>query len=160
MKWVAISYARGSSWPTSLASPALAVRFFTTAPPGKPQLVPSRCLINACWVKTYDDVDSFPGAWWDFLVTGKKNFLKEGVGGLEARGGAVFLAWAWVNMQNFCVQDGYSCGLGYPQLRKATFTARLGQSKFLVSWQLISLLTLRPVDHGVYIFPVSSWMCL
>ena len=45
-------------------------------------------------MKTYDDVDAFPGAWWEFLVTGKKNFLKEGVGGLEARGGAVFLAQA------------------------------------------------------------------
>ena len=92
-------------------------------------------------------------------MTGK-NFLKEAVGGLEARGGAVSPAQAWVNIQDFFMQDGYFCGLGYPQLRKAAFTARLGQSKFLVSWQLISFPTLRPVDHGVYIFPVSSWMCL
>ena len=39
-EWLAISYSRGSSRsriePVSLASPALAGRFFTTVPPGKP----------------------------------------------------------------------------------------------------------------------------
>ena len=44
LEWVAISYSRGSSWPrkikpTSLVSPALAGRFFTTAPPGKALLL-------------------------------------------------------------------------------------------------------------------------
>ena len=40
LDWVAISSSRGSSWlriePTSLASPALAARFFTTGASGKP----------------------------------------------------------------------------------------------------------------------------
>ena len=40
LDWVAISFSRWSSWPrdwtTFLESPALAGRFFTTAPPGKP----------------------------------------------------------------------------------------------------------------------------
>ena len=40
LEWVAISFSRGSSGPgikpTSLTSPALAGRFFTTVPPGKP----------------------------------------------------------------------------------------------------------------------------
>ena len=39
LEWVAISFSRGSSWPSikpvSPASPALAGRFFTTVPPGK-----------------------------------------------------------------------------------------------------------------------------
>ena len=34
LEWVAISFSRGSSWPRD---PALAGRFFTTEPPGKPQ---------------------------------------------------------------------------------------------------------------------------
>ena len=41
LEWVAISSARGSSWPRDWTlpplSPALAARFFTTDPPGKPQ---------------------------------------------------------------------------------------------------------------------------
>ena len=43
LKWVAISYSRGSFWPeiklTSPASPALTGGFFITEPPGKPQLL-------------------------------------------------------------------------------------------------------------------------
>ena len=42
LEWVAISFSGGSSWPgikpSSLVSPALAGRFFTSEPPGKPQL--------------------------------------------------------------------------------------------------------------------------
>ena len=40
LEWIVISYSRGSSQPrvqpSSLLSPALAGRFFTTTPPGRP----------------------------------------------------------------------------------------------------------------------------
>ena len=43
LEWVAISYSRGSSQPriepTSTVAPALASRFFTSEPPGKPPLL-------------------------------------------------------------------------------------------------------------------------
>ena len=38
LEWVAMPSSRGSSQPRFLASPALAGRFFTTVPPGKPLL--------------------------------------------------------------------------------------------------------------------------
>ena len=40
LEWVAISFSRGSSWPsdqTQVVSPPLSGRFFSTEPPGKPQ---------------------------------------------------------------------------------------------------------------------------
>ena len=47
LEWVAISYSRRSSNPetefTSPASPALAGRFFATAPPGKPREIYTFC---------------------------------------------------------------------------------------------------------------------
>ena len=104
--------------PVSLASPELAVGFFTTTPPGKPHLVPRRCLINVCWMRTYDNVDSFPRAWWEFLVI-RKNFLKESVDELEAREGAVFPAQAgWI-----CSTPACRMAIFVLQLRKAAFIA-------------------------------------
>ena len=50
--WVAISFSRGSSNPgietVSLASPALASRFFTTEPPGKPYSEFRDCFFCCC----------------------------------------------------------------------------------------------------------------
>ena len=44
MEWVAISYSRGSARPRiEPAYPALAGRFFSTAPPGKPPIKSSSC---------------------------------------------------------------------------------------------------------------------
>ena len=62
---------------------------------------------------------------------------------------------SWMNMQHSCMQDGYFCSA----VEEGSLHSSLGQSKFLVSCQLISP-ALRRVDHGVYIFPISSWVCL
>ena len=52
LEWVAISSSRGSSQPetepTSLVSPALAGRFFVTAPPGKPFSFLLNCRFHLC----------------------------------------------------------------------------------------------------------------
>ena len=58
LEWVAISSSRGSSWPTSLVSPALAGRVFTTEQPGKPlkkkylsiNLIYCMCLVAQSWL--------------------------------------------------------------------------------------------------------------
>ena len=52
LEWVAISYSRDSSRPRdrTLASPALAGRFFTTAPPGKLQVGRKRINFSLKWL--------------------------------------------------------------------------------------------------------------
>ena len=57
LEWAAISYSRDFSYPwiepTALVSPTLAVRFFTTAPPGKPKHCEKSKHCGAHKYKTY-----------------------------------------------------------------------------------------------------------
>ena len=50
LEWVAIAFSRGSSWPRDWTpAPALAGRFFTTEPPGKPSVYMTEDWIGWPW---------------------------------------------------------------------------------------------------------------
>ena len=83
LEWLAVSYSRGSSWPRdqrnarckmSLASPALAGGFFTTEPPGKPDIMSRVCF------KMFQENTGTDGGRWN---KGSRKLVVTGTLGLE-----------------------------------------------------------------------------